>query len=187
MDVSILIQLYFEFLKIGLFAIGGGLATIPFLQELGDKTLWFTQGELADMIAVSESTPGPMGINMATFVGFETAGVLGGILATLGTITPSLIIIILISKILIKFKESSIVQSIFYGIRPASAGLIASAALQVAQVGLFRETELGNVIFPAGVALALGIWGLMYYTPMKTWHPIFFLILSGAAGIVFSM
>lgn len=187
MGFTILLELYIEFFKIGLFAVGGGLATIPFLQELSDRTNWFTQSELANMIAVSESTPGPIGINMATFVGFETAGISGGIMATLGTITPSLIIIIIISKVLIKFRESLIVQKIFYGLRPASSALIVAAAFQVAEVAFFKETSLGNVLIPSSIALALGIWGLMYYTPFKSYHPFFFLVISCIAGMIFAL
>lgn len=181
------LQLYLEFFQIGLFAIGGGLATIPFLQELGERTQWFSQGDLANMIAVSESTPGPMGINMATYVGFETAGLFGAILATLGTITPSLFIIISISKVLTKFRDSKIVQGIFYGIRPASAALISAAALQVAEVAFTMETTEGNVIFPMGVAVGLVMWGLMYHTPLKSCHPIVFLLISGVFGIIFQL
>ncbi|MFI3227695.1 MAG: chromate transporter [Clostridia bacterium] len=184
-NLMIYFKLFYEFAKVGLFAIGGGLATIPFLQDLSDSTGWFTQSELADMIAISESTPGPIGVNMASFAGFETAGILGAILATIGLITPSLVIIIIISKVLSQFKESEVVQKIFYGIRPASAALIAAAAVQVSEVAFTKETEMGNIIFPAGVALGLLIWGLMYYTPAKKLHPIFLLALSAVLGIFF--
>ena len=93
----IYLRLFFEFCKVGLFSVGGGLATIPFLTDLGERTGWFTSAQLADMIAVSESTPGPMGVNMATYVGFTSGGVLGGIVATLGLIFPSLVIILIIA------------------------------------------------------------------------------------------
>lgn len=187
MDMMLYVQLYLEFFKIGLFSVGGGLATIPFLQELGEKTNWFTPSALSNMIAVSESTPGPMGINMATFVGYETAGFFGGVLATLGTITPSLIIIMMIAKALTQFRESAVVQGIFYGLRPASAALILSAAVEVGEVAFTTETEFGNVLYPSTVALALGIWGLMYYTKAKSLHPICFLLFSGVMGVLFSM
>ena len=99
----IYIKLFLEFFKIGLFAVGGGLATIPFLYDLAEKTSWFTKAELSNMIAVGESTPGPIGVNMATYAGVQTTGILGGISATLGLICPSLIIILIIAKILDKF------------------------------------------------------------------------------------
>lgn len=180
-----LLLLFYEFFKVGLFSVGGGLATIPFLQDLGTRTQWYTQGELANMIAVSESTPGPMGINMASYVGYSTAGMLGAVVATLGTIFPALFIIMLIAKILNKFQNSPTVQGIFYGLRPASAALIFAAALQVAEVGFTRETELGNILFPAAVALALAIWGLMHHSPLSKLHPVFFIALSGLVGIFF--
>ena len=89
----IYLQLFYEFFKIGLFAIGGGLATLPFLYNLSDKTAWFTHAQLADMIAVSESTPGAIGVNMATYVGYQTVGFFGGVIATIGLVFPSIIII----------------------------------------------------------------------------------------------
>ena len=90
------LRLFWEFFKTGLFAVGGGMATLPFLYSMSDATGWFTHAQLADMIAVSESTPGPIGVNMATYVGFSTAGVPGAVVATLGLITPSVIIILII-------------------------------------------------------------------------------------------
>ena len=128
----ILLRLYLEFAKVGLFAVGGGLATIPFLQRMGAATGWFTDVDLTTMIAVSESTPGPMGINMATYVGFETAGVPGAAAATLGLVTPCVIIIMAIAGFLQKFRQSKTVDAVFYGLRPASTALIASAGLSVA-------------------------------------------------------
>ena len=99
----IYLQLFFEFFKAGLFAIGGGLATIPFLTDIGQRTGWFTSGELANMIAISESTPGPMGVNMATYVGFHTGGIAGGVIATLGLVCPSILVILVIAGFLKKF------------------------------------------------------------------------------------
>lgn len=179
-----LVQLFYEFAKVGLFSVGGGLATIPFLQDLGSRTQWFTQGELANMIAVSESTPGPMGINMASYVGFQSAGFLGAVVASVGTITPSIIIILMIAKVMEKFKDSRAIQGVFYGIRPASGALILSAALQVAEVGFTTETETGAALFPPAVLLALGIWGMMYYSGKKI-HPVFLVFVSGMVGMAF--
>ena len=101
----IYLQLFYEFFKTGLFAIGGGLATLPFLSDMAERTGWFTQSQLADMLAVSESTPGPVGVNMATYVGFETAGVLGAIVATLGLVFPSIVIILVIAGFLKAFRN----------------------------------------------------------------------------------
>ena len=109
----IYLRLFFEFCKIGLFSIGGGLATIPFLTDLGERTGWFTSGDLANMIAISESTPGPMGVNMATYVGFSSGGVLGGVIATLGLIFPSVVVILIIANFLQKFRQSKEVDVVF--------------------------------------------------------------------------
>ena len=99
--------LFYEFFKIGLFAIGGGLVTVPFLFDLTARYDWFTTQELADMIAVSESTPGPLGVNMATYVGYSTAGIGGALAATVGLVAPSVIIIVMIAKLLRRFGSSS--------------------------------------------------------------------------------
>ena len=137
--MMILIRLFFEFFKAGLFAIGGGMATLPFLYNISDKTGWFTYGQLADMVAISESTPGPMGVNMATYVGFTTAGPVGAVIATLGLITPSIIVILIIAGFLKAFKTNKYVQNAFYGLRPASTGLIAAAGLSVLSLLLLHE------------------------------------------------
>lgn len=131
-------QLFWQFFKTGLFAVGGGLATLPFLQEMSRLTHWFTTTDIADMVAVSESTPGPLGVNMATYVGFKTAGFAGGAIATLGLIAPSIIIILIIARMLRRFQSSAIVSQIFSGLRPASAALIMAAGLSVAQIALFQ-------------------------------------------------
>ena len=127
----LLFQLFYEFFKTGLFAVGGGLATLPFLYDLSDRSGWFTYQDLSNLIAVSESTPGPIGVNAATYVGFLTAGPFGALIATLGLITPSVLIILLISQILERFRKNPLVEKLFYGLRPASTGLIAAAGLLV--------------------------------------------------------
>ena len=157
-----LLRLFWEFFKIGLFAVGGGMATIPFLYDLSDRTGWFTYTQLADMIAISESTPGPIGVNMSTYVGYEMAGIAGSIFTTLGFVAPSIIIIIIVSIFLQKFRDNRYVESAFYGLRPASSGLIASAALSVAivallapvleslkQLGRFTDAELTAAVVSA--------------------------------------
>ena len=127
----IYLRLFLEFFRTGLFAVGGGLATIPFLYHISDSTGWFTHGQLADMIAVSESTPGPMGVNMATYVGYTVGGVPGAVIATLGLITPSILVILIVARFLAKFRTNRTVDAVFYGLRPASCGLIAAAGLSV--------------------------------------------------------
>jgi len=186
----ILLRLFFEFAKVGLFAVGGGLATIPFLQDMGARTGWFTDVDLTTMIAVSESTPGPMGVNMATYVGFETAGLPGAVLATLGLITPSVIVIIIIAGFLQKFRQSRTVDAVFQGLRPASTALIASAGLSVALSVFFTFQGAENCVFivhwPA-VALAVAVFVCMRYTPLKKLHPVAFIAAAAVIGAVFQL
>ena len=186
----IYLQLFYEFLKTGLFTIGGALATIPLLQEMSVKTGWFTQAELTDMIAISESTPGPIGINMATYVGYTTAGVTGGIIASLGLVMPSLIIVLIIARLLSKFKQNAIVDSAFYGLRPASVGLISAAGLSFVQMSLlhadaWRQTGAISDLFDyKAIALAAILFFLTF--KFKT-HPTVFIACSAAVGIIFKL
>lgn len=185
----ILLQLIWQFFKTGLFAIGGGLATLPFLYEMAEKTGWFTELDILNLLAVSEATPGPIGINMSTYVGFLTAGVPGALLASLALAAPSVIVILLVIRVLDRFKGSPVVEGVFRGLRPASIGLIAAAFLGVIEQSLLypdRFTGLGSlmsVVNWKGIVLAVAL-----YFAMKKWdtHPIVFLALSAAAGILFS-
>lgn len=192
------LKLFYEFFMAGLFAIGGGMATIPFLYEISDKTGWFTYNDLANMIAVSESTPGPIGVNMASYVGFTSGmnaggmagAVLGAVTATLGLITPSIIVILIIAAVLKSFRDNRYVNQAFYGLRPASTGLIAAAGLSVV---------IGNLFFAdAGISLAAVNWKgwilavLLWVLTNKVektkkLHPIVFIGLSAVIGILFSM
>lgn len=194
----IYLQLFYEFFMTGLFAIGGGMATIPFLYDISDKTGWFTHAELANMIAVGESTPGPIGVNMATYVGFLTGqdvagipgAILGAVIATLGLVLPSIIIIIIIAAILNQFRKSKYVQNAFYGLRPASSGLIAAAGISVAATTLFFAEASGwmNKFNWKGIALAVVLWVLTNLVkPTKKLHPIVFIGFSAIVGIIFKM
>ena len=137
--MSIYIILFLEFFKTGLFALGGGLATVPFLYEMMEKYHWFTSEMLTNMIAVSEATPGAMGVNMATYVGYHvTDSILGGILTTLALVAPSIIIICIIAHFLKKFKDSPYIQNAFYGLRPAVTAMIASAGLGIFITTMFQ-------------------------------------------------
>ncbi len=187
----ILLKLFLEFSKIGLFSVGGGLATIPFLQRMSEKTNWFTRAQLADMIAVSESTPGPIGVNMATYVGYTVDGVLGSIVATIGLVTPPVIIVLIVGKIINSYKNNEIVQSAFYGIRPASTGLIASAAIGIAVMTLFNETlykQTGNFIdlfnFKSIIFAVVLFIFTRYIKFTKNLHPIIFIGISAVIGIL---
>ena len=185
-----LLLLFGEFFRAGLFAVGGGLATIPFLMDIGQRTGWFSSSELADMIAVSESTPGPLGVNMATYVGFTTAGVAGSVAATLGLVAPSILIILIIAQFLKKFRENALVQHVFYGLRPASTAMIAAAGLEVVQLALFRSEALGTLpwyqLFQ-WKAIALAAVLLFTTRKWKNLHPVAWIALSALAGILFQM
>lgn len=196
----ILLRLYWEFFKTGLFAVGGGMATLPFLKNIGMVTGWYTQTDLMNMLAVSESTPGPIGINMATYVGYTCGGIPGAVIATLGEVTPSIIVILIVAAMLKKFRDNPYVNSAFYGLRPASTGLIGAACagvvLQVlacVQTGAAAGTVLtqfswsgsGSVnwrgVLLAAVLLVLTNW----VKPTKGLHPILFIAASAVIGVVF--
>lgn len=190
----IYLQLFWEFFKTGLFAIGGGMATIPFLYDLSDKTGWFSHQDLANMIAVGESTPGPIGVNVATYVGFVTGmeqgsilnALLGSVTATLGLVMPSLIVILIVAAILQSFRNNVYVNRAFYGLRPASTGLIAAAGISVAVSNLFDLTAF--TINYKGWILAILLWILTNKVKKtKNIHPIAFIGASALIGIVFSM
>ena len=186
--MRLLVQLFYEFFKTGLFALGGGLATIPFLSEMGEKMGWFSQQTLADMIAISESTPGPIGVNMATYTGFTLAGIPGAVIATLGLITPSILVIILIAQVLNRFKESPIVKAVFDGIRPAVVGLILVAVLGIVTSSvIFVDKALasGQIMDLFSLkTLVLFIAVIVGSLKIKT-HPVVWIALSALIGILF--
>lgn len=191
------VQLFWEFFKTGLFAVGGGMATIPFLYDMSDATGWFTHNDLANMIAVGESTPGPIGVNMATYVGFVTGmnnggtlmAVLGAIVATLGLVTPSIIIILMIAAILQSFRNNKYVNYAFYGLRPASTGLIAAAGLSVLYANMFIDGKIALSFFNwKGLILGVLLWLLTNVVKKtKGWHPIGFIAIAAVCGVIFSM
>lgn len=175
------LYLFWEFFKIGLFAVGGGPATLPFLMDLTNKYDWYSMSDLTNMVAVSESTPGPLGINMATYAGFHAAGVLGGVVATLSLVLPSIIVIIIIAKFLANFSKNRKVKAVFFGIRPAVTALIASAVYGLFKVALM--TESGLAVKP--LILCAVIFGLMHIKQLKKWHPAIWLLIAAVVGIVF--
>lgn len=194
----ILLKLYWEFFKTGLFAVGGGMATLPFLKNIGETTGWYTYGDLMNMLAVSESTPGPIGINMATYVGFTVAGVPGAVVATIGEVTPSIIVILIVAAFLRSFRENPWVERAFYGLRPASTGLIGAACVSV-----FLEVLTGiriagdsfvNRVSVSGDTLLL--WPQLFLAALllvltnavprvKDLHPIVFIAFAAVIGIAF--
>ncbi len=185
----ILLRLFWEFFKTGLFSVGGGLATLPFIYNISDKTGWFTHQQIADMIAVAESTPGPIGINTATYVGYTTAGVIGALIATLGIIMPDIIVILIIARFLQKFRDSQAVQDVFYGLRPASTALIAAAGWGVVKIAMLNlnATSFAAIFQWKAIILAVVIWLLTNVVEQtKKFHPLVFIAISALAGIVFS-
>ena len=188
--MSVYLQLFLEFFRTGLFAVGGGMATLPFLYDMAERTHWFTAAQLADMIAVSESTPGPIGVNMATYVGYTSAGVPGAVLASLGLVTPSLIVIMIVAAFLKAFRESKYVSAAFYGLRPASTAMVVSAGVTVV-LATFVTGEIAAVadlvtaidwryVVLAAVLLVLTRW----CKATKKLHPIVFIALSAVVGVV---
>ena len=198
----LLLELFWEFLKIGVFAVGGGMATLPFLYDLGEKTAWYTSAQVLDMLAVSESTPGPIGINMATYVGYTVGGVPGAVLATLGTILPGIILVIVLARFLARFHDNRYVNAAFYGLRPASTGLIGAACVSVIlevltgievvtpEAGILNSFALpggwGSLVSWRGLALAAVLLVLTNgVKKVKDWHPIVFIGLSAVVGVAF--
>ncbi len=212
----VLLRLFFEFFKVGICAFGGGLATIPFLKELSEATGWFTIDELTNMIAVSESTPGAIGINMSTYVGYLVGynsfgnnvfmGFVGGIIATLGLVSPSIIIILIICQFLDRFKKAKAVQWTFYGLRAASIGLIGCAAYSILTLSICNPTKAAEAFKGINASnfwtdiwgslsqaiinffdykcLALALFmGILIFKYKK--HPIFYIALAALIGIIF--
>ena len=178
----ILIKIFFEFFKVGLFAVGGGAATIPFLYNISDRTHWFTHTDLAHMIA------GAMGINMASYVGFSTKGITGAIVSTIGIIVPSITIILIVARVLNKFKENETVKSCFYGLRPAATGLLFAAGFEIVKISIltinkfFETKNILNIISLKALIIAI----ILYFLISKyKKSPIFYIILSAFIGIIF--
>lgn len=190
----ILLRLFWEFFQIGLFSVGGGLATLPFLYNLGARTSWFTAEQVADMLAVSESTPGPIGVNMATYVGYTTAGAAGSLCATLGLVTPSLIIILLVAAAMKAFRNNRYVEAAFYTLRPASTGLITAAGWSVVMLvlvntELFKSTGVFTDLINWRNLLLFAVLFILtnFIKPIKKLHPIVFILFAAVCGIVFRL
>ena len=177
--------LFLEFFKVGLFTIGGGLASLPFLYELAEKYTWITKSMIADMIAISQSTPGPIGINMATYVGFKSGGILGGIIATFATVLPSFIIIIIIANFLNKFKNSKLVDSAFKGLRPTVTGLIAVAWFEIIRISIINVNNLFDIAINFKALIVF--LSIFLLTKKFDKHPIVFIGIGALVGIIFKL
>lgn len=185
--MRVFFELFYEFFQIGLFAVGGGPATIPFLMDLPNRHDWYEVSDVTNMLAVSESTPGPIGINMATYAGYNAAGFLGGIVATFSLVLPSLIVIVIIAKILDKFSKNMYVKSCFSFIRPAVTGLIATAVWGILRTTLFTDAS-GNFQFPVVLFIVcVAFFFLMNLKPLKKLHPAFWILIGAVMGLVFKL
>lgn len=182
--------LFGEFFVTGLFAFGGGLATLPFLYSMGERTGWFTSAEVMDMLAVSESTPGPIGVNMATYAGFSKGGIPGAAIATIGLVAPSIIVILIIAKLLSGFREQPLVENAFYGLRPASVAMIAAAWFGICGETIFNwEFFLTTLNFSdlfniKAILIAAALFAAIRLTDK---HPIIYIAASAVVGIVFKI
>ena len=183
----IYLTLAFEFFKIGLFSVGGGMATLPFLMDLTEKYDWFTASELANMVAISESTPGPVGINMATYAGYQAAGIPGALIATLSLTAPALVIIVLIARFLENFSENPTVKAVFYGIRPTVAALIGYAVWELLQITMVCATDGQTRLNLISITVCLIAFIFMQIKPLKKLHPLVWIIMGAINGILFQM
>lgn len=186
----IYITLFYEFFKAGLFAIGGGLATLPFLSEMADNYNWFTPEMLVNIVAISESTPGPLGVNMATYAGFNAAGVLGSMVAVLGLLMPSvLIVMFIVARFYSRYQENKLVKNVFACLRPVATGLIASAGASVIMVALFGANiswdtlsiDVSKLIMLGGFILILS------FPKTKKIHPVALVCMAAGCGMLFGM
>ena len=184
----IFLRIFLEFFKTGLFSIGGGLATLPFLFQMAEKYGWFTPERLTQMIAISESTPGPIGVNIATYVGYtvENLGVFGALCATLSLVLPSLIVILIIAGFLEKFRDSKVVKNVFYGLRPAVVGMLCVSLLTIFK-STFWMTGFDYILSFSGIAKIL-LFAILTFLVFKfKKHPILYIAIGAAAGIVLGL
>lgn len=188
----IYIKLLLTFLKIGLFSFGGGYAMIPMIEKEIEGNGWLSASEFFDIVAIAEMTPGPIAVNSATFVGYKTAGFLGGLTATIGVVIPSLVLILIISRFFFKFQKYPLNTAVFYGVRPVIAGLIATAAIFVSETAIFKGKLTTNLILklfrhPLDIINvgSIFIFAVSLIALRRTkLHPILVIALSGALGIL---
>ena len=181
-------RLFYEFAKVAVFTFGGGMASIPFLQDMAVETGWFTLSQLTDFIAVSESTPGPIAVNIATYAGYNTAGYLGGVCATMGLVFPAIVLMTVVAKFITAFRGNKYIDRAFYGLRPCVLALIMSALIGIAKVTLVYEGAVFADLLSAlnlRTCLIFVVVALLQNTKkLKKLHPVVFLTLSAVMGIV---
>ena len=185
--MMIYIDLFWSFFQIGLFSIGGGYAAMPLIQhQVVDLHSWLTITQFTDIITISEMTPGPIAINTATFVGIQIAGIQGAIVATIGCVLPSCIIVLTLAYLYYRFRGFDLVKGILASIRPAVIAMIASAGISLLIMALYGERFLPNNIFSFDI-IALIIF-LMAIAVLRIWkpNPILVMIGSGLLGVLFN-
>lgn len=187
MNYPLILRMFWEFFKIGLFAVGGGPATLPYLMELTQRFDWFTMQDLTNMIAVSESTPGPLGLNMATYAGFQTLGNFGGLVSSIGLVTPSIIIICIIAEFFSRFNKHPKVQAAFKSIRAAVTAIIGAAVVGLCRVSLFTQTELGLRPEWKTCLLCIVTFILLQNKSLKKLHPFLWFVMGAAVGLIFQL
>lgn len=184
--MPLILTIFIEFFKTGLFSIGGGLATLPFLFKMSETYGWFSTEQLTNMIAISESTPGPIGVNIATYVGHTISGVPGGIFATLSLVLPSVLVILIVAGFLEKFKDNKTVKTVFYGLRPAVVGMLAVSLLTVVKTTFLipeAPSILASVDYIKVAVFAVLLFGVMKFKK----HPIIYIVIGAVCGIIFKM
>jgi chromate transporter len=177
-----LLRLFAQFFKIGLFSIGGGYATLPFLYEMADKEAWLNAEKIGDMLAVAQSLPGAVGVNLSVYTGFQCAGAPGGLAAALGLVSPSIITIIIVARLLSAFKENALVASLFSGLRPAGAALLSAAALGALSISLLNpaaEAWTGMLRWRECLLFA----GIFLLIRLFKKHPAVYIALAGVIGV----
>ena len=181
-----LFMLYIEFFQVGLFAVGGGLATLPFLFRMAEKYDWLSPEQIGNMLAIAQSSPGPIGVNMSVQAGFSAAGIPGAVIAALGLTSPAIVIIVIVARMLTTFKENKNVTAVFSGLRPAATGLLSVAALGVWKLSLYNPafTRWYEILRLKETALLI----ILYFGIKRfKFHPIIYIFIAGAAGIVFKL
>jgi chromate transporter len=181
-----LFMLFAQFFKIGLFSIGGGYATLPFLYEMADKEEWLSAEKIGDMLAVAQSLPGAVGVNLSVYTGFQRAGISGGVIAALGLVSPSIVMVVVIARILNAFKESAVVASLFSGLRPAGAGLLSAAALGTLAISLLNPVAETWAAMLRWRECALFVAIFLLIRSLKQ-HPIVYLAFAGVVGMALGL
>lgn len=181
--MPIFLELFLTFFKIGLFTFGGGYAMLPLIQQEVVGNGWISEQEIVNFIAVSESTPGPFAINMATFIGSEMGGIFGAVCSTLGVVLPSFIVILIVARFFMAFKDNRWVKAVMNGLRPAVIGLIGAAIISVV-LEVFFPSGLGTSVFGTlSFWSSLVIFALMLFLQFKKLHPILIIVISAALGV----